>query len=132
MTPLIRYNPPGVMPPVGPYTHGIGIPANARWLYVSGQVGADAAGATPADIAAQSELAWRNLTAVLAAAGMLAADLVKVTTFLLRPEDLPVYAGIRKRYLAGSEPAMTLLFVSALARPEWLVEVEAIAARAER
>ena len=74
------------------------------------------------------EAAWSNVLAVLAAAGMSAGDLVKVTAFLTRPEDTPLYRQVRERMLEGAEPASTLLIVQALASPEWLVEIEAVAA----
>jgi enamine deaminase RidA (YjgF/YER057c/UK114 family) len=77
---------------------------------------------------AQIEQAWRNLLAVLESAGMGPHDLVKVTTFLIDRSHLQASRQIRDRMLQGAEPASTLLIVSGLARAEWLVEIEAIAA----
>ena len=74
------------------------------------------------------ETAWSNVLAVLAAAGMGPRDLVKVTVFLTRPEDTPLYRQVRERMLEGAEPASTLLIVQGLASPDWLVEIEAVAA----
>jgi enamine deaminase RidA (YjgF/YER057c/UK114 family) len=68
-----RHNPSTVAPPFGAYSHAIEVPPGARWLYVSGQVGVQPDGTLGADAAAQIEWAFRNLVAVLEAAGMGAA-----------------------------------------------------------
>jgi len=72
---------------------------------------------------------WQNILAVLAEGGMGVQDLVKVTSFLTRKEDYAKFGPVRARYLGEHRPASTLLVVSALARPEFLVEVEAVAAK---
>ena len=54
--------------------------------------------------------------------------LAKIAIYLIREQDLPVFREIRDRYLDGHRPASTLLFISALARPDWLIEIEAVAA----
>jgi enamine deaminase RidA (YjgF/YER057c/UK114 family) len=124
---LLRLNPEGIAPPVGLYSQGIVAPAQGRWLHVAGQVGLRPDGTVPPDFAGQADAAWQNLMAVLQAAGMGAANLVKVTTFLTSASDLPQFAPVRARFLGDARPASTLLVVQALARPEWLVEVEAVA-----
>jgi enamine deaminase RidA (YjgF/YER057c/UK114 family) len=125
---LKAYNPETVAPPFSRYSHGIDVPASARWLYVSGQVGVAPDGTVRPGAEAQIEQAWRNLLAVLKAAGMGPRDLVKVTTFLTDRAHLQASREIRDRMLQGAEPASTLLIVSGLARAEWLVEIEATAA----
>ncbi len=57
-------------------------------------------------------------------------DLVKVTQYLLRAEDIRPYAAVRSRFLGSARPASMLLIVPALVRPEFLLEVEAVAAKA--
>ena len=79
---------------------------------------------------AQMETAFQNILAILGSAGMGPHDLVKVTVFLTRSEDIGLYRQVRDRMLAGATPASTLLVISALANPDWLVEIEAIAAAA--
>ncbi len=64
---------------------------------------------------------------MLNAAGMELRDIVKMTAFLLDPADFPVYAKTRTEMFAGHKPASTLVYVSGLARPEWRVEIEAVA-----
>ncbi len=126
------HNPDTVHAPVGAYSHAVEVPPDARWLYISGQVALTPDGRIPEDFAAQCELAWTNLFNVLKSAGMGAGDLVKLTVFMLRPEDLPAFREIRDRFLQGRHPATPLVFVRGLARPKWLIEIEGIAAAAGR
>ena len=56
-------------------------------------------------------------------------DLVKVTHYLLRASDIPAYVTVRARFLGDSRPASMLLVIPELVRPEFLVEIEAYAAR---
>jgi enamine deaminase RidA (YjgF/YER057c/UK114 family) len=128
--PLQRVNPQDVAPPLGAYSQGVVAPAQGRWLYVAGQVGIRPDGTVPQGFEAQVDQAWRNVVAVLAAADMRPDDLVKITTFVIDPAHLPLMAPIRARYLGEARPASTLVVAAALARPEWLVEVEAVACRA--
>jgi 2-iminobutanoate/2-iminopropanoate deaminase len=123
------HNPGNVAAPTGPFSHGVEVPAGARWLYISGQVGLAPDGKAPADLEGQANQCWRNIKAVLAAAGMSVQDLVKCTHFLTRAEDVAAYGKIRASHLGEARPASTLLVISALARPGLLVEVEAIAAK---
>lgn len=119
----------GVAPPLGHYSHAVEAPAAARWVYVSGQLGIRP-DATPGDgITEQAELAWGNVQAVLEASGMGLDDLVKVTTYLTRAEDLGAVREVRDRVLGARRPASTLVVVSALVQPHWHVEIEAVAAR---
>jgi Putative translation initiation inhibitor, yjgF family len=78
---------------------------------------------------AQARRAWANLIAVLEAGGMERGDLVKVNVLLTRASDVPASRGIRDEALQGAAPASTLLVISALAHPDLLFEVEAVAAR---
>ena len=124
----VTYNPAAVPPPFSRYSQAVEAPAGARWLHVSGQVGVLPDGTMAEGAAAQMEAAWRNVLAVLEAAGMGPGDLVKVTAFLTRPEDTGLYRQVRDRLLEGAEPASTLIVVAALAHPDWMVEIEAVAA----
>ena len=123
------YNPTTIVPPFSKYSQGAEGPVNARWLYVAGQVGVDPDGTILEGSAAQIERAWRNLFGVLEAAGMGIEHLVKVTTFITRPEDVALNRQIRDRMLNGHQPAVTMVTVAALSHPGWLVEVEGVAAK---
>jgi 2-iminobutanoate/2-iminopropanoate deaminase len=122
------HNPSGMAPGIG-YSHGIELPPQARLLYIAGQLGVTGDGKFAAGIAGQAEQAWRNLGTVLQAAGMGYENLIKVTHFLVRREDIAAYREVRAKFLGKHAPASTLLVISALARPEALIEVEAVAAK---
>ena len=124
------HNPKSVAAPIGTYSHGIETPPDARWLHVAGQIGVRPDGSVPGTIEEQTEVVWQNILAVLADAGMGIGDVVKITSFLTRFENFPKFAQVRAKYLGSHRPASTLLVISSLARPEFLVEVEAIAAKA--
>ena len=123
------HNPAGIAPPFSCYSHGASVSANARWLFVSGQVGATSDGFVPDDAEQQIVLAWDNVLAVLGDAGMGVADLVKVDGFITSPELVPLFRKERERRFAGHAAATTLVIVAGLAEPQLLVEIQAIAAR---
>ena len=123
-------NPKVAPPPFSRYSQTVAAPANFRWLHISGQVGCDRRHRIAEGFEAQAELAWANVLACLKADAMGVGDLVKVNVFLTRAADVPASRIVRDRMLAGAEPASTLLVVSALANPEWLIEVDGIAAKA--
>jgi enamine deaminase RidA (YjgF/YER057c/UK114 family) len=125
---LKRHNPPTVAPPFSRYSHGVEAPAQARWLVISGQVGVSPEGEVQNGARAQIEQAWRNLLNVLQAGDMGPHDLVKVTIFLVDRAHLQTLRDIRDAMLQGAAPASTLIYVAGLANPDWLVEIEAIAA----
>lgn len=122
-------NPDTIAAPVGPYSHGVLAPATGDWLHVSGQIGVLQDGTLASGFAAQAHAAWSNLVAILESAGMDVAHLVKVTTFLVNAADLKDLGPVRGGFLGSARPASTLLVVAALARPEWLIEIEAVAHR---
>lgn len=101
-------------------------------IYLRGQIGQDldtAANVGVGDVAAQTEQAMGNIAMLLDEAGATLDDIVKVTVYLVDPRYRePVYRVIG-RWLKGVHPVSTGLVVSALARPEWLVEVDAVAVR---
>lgn len=111
------------------YSHAVETPAGKRLLFVSGQIGIAPDGAMRTSFLEQCEQAMDNVEALLADAAMAKADIVKVTYFLTRAGDQPELGEIRRRRWVGAEPpAVTTIVVSALARPELLVEIEVIAA----
>ena len=105
----------------------------ARTIYTAGQVSIDQSGALivgAGDVAAQTVQAMRNVGVALAAAGATYADIVKITTYVVdyTPEHRAVVGAARAPFFAkGAPPASTLVGVSALALPGWLVEIEAVA-----
>lgn len=111
----------------GIYAHGVETRAGARMLHVSGQVGEKPGGALPVDFRGQCEQALANVVSVLSAAGMELADIVKMTFYLTRREDMDTLVEVRKEILDGVRPAVTTLFVAGLVSPEWLVEIDVVA-----
>jgi enamine deaminase RidA (YjgF/YER057c/UK114 family) len=130
MTSTTRHNPTAIAPPLGAYSNGVSAPAGGRWLYVAGQVGVAPDGSLPSSIAAQAEQAWCNVEAVLSDAGMGIDDVVRFTHYLVDADDVAAYGAVRAAHLGAARPASTLLIVAALARPEWRVEIDAVAWRA--
>ncbi len=122
-------NPEGVFPPFRQYVHSINVPANCRWLSVAGQIGVLPDGTVPDGITAQTEAAWDNTVKILRANGMDVENIVKVVQYLTRVEDRDEHFKVRDRFLGDHHPTSTLLFVSALAQPEFVVEVEISAAK---
>lgn len=124
-----RKDPDTVRPPGGNYTHSVEIDPGARYLFVAGQTGVALDGSVPEGIEAQAAIALDNVVKVLAASGYNLDDVVFMKSFLTRREDRDGYQQARKAIWGDIKPASTFLLVSGLARPEFLVEVEVIAAR---
>jgi enamine deaminase RidA (YjgF/YER057c/UK114 family) len=113
------------------YSH-VAVASGARTIYIAGQVSIDETGAVvgKGDLAAQTEQVMRNLERCLAAAGATFEHVVKITTFVVdyTPEVRPTIGKARAPFFADRPPpASTLVGVSALAAPEWMIEIEAIA-----
>jgi 2-iminobutanoate/2-iminopropanoate deaminase len=130
---MVRHNPEAVWPVPESfrsiYAHGVELRSNARLLFVSGQIGIAPDGSLAPDFAAQCEVAMTNVEAMLAAAAMTHTNIVKLVFYLTRAVDLPTLGELRrKRWASSTPPAVTTLVVSALARPELLVEIDATAA----
>jgi 2-iminobutanoate/2-iminopropanoate deaminase len=119
----------GVARQIGSYSDAVEIAPNSRWLFTAGTPGLALDGSLPSDITGQAELAWTHIVSVLERAGMTVKDLVKVTHYLLRTEDIPAYVKVRSKFMGDSRPASMLLMVPGLVRPEFLLEIEAYAAR---
>lgn len=112
------------------FSHGKLIPAGAQWLITAGQTGVNRDGVIGKDIEQQADWAMKNLYAVIVEGGMDSEDVVKMTIYYLDPSHLQIIVAARNRYFGEDfRPASTAVGVSALARPEYLVEVEAIAAK---
>jgi enamine deaminase RidA (YjgF/YER057c/UK114 family) len=127
---MIRsFNPKSVAPPSATYTHVYDIPANARLVILSGQIGTKPDGTVPPSIEEQADCVWTNISNCIKEAGLEMRDIVKVTTYVTKPEYFEKVRLPRARLLGEHKPASTSLCVLALARPEMLVEVEVIAAK---
>jgi enamine deaminase RidA (YjgF/YER057c/UK114 family) len=98
-------------------------------LFIAGQTAVDASGQVvgKGDIARQSEQVFSNLLAVLEAAGGSLENLVMTTTYLTDIGYRAAFGEVRARYYGREVPASTLVVVTSLANPEFLVEVDGIA-----
>ena len=122
--------PDTVAAPFGAYAHGVVVPAGRRLVVTSGQLGLAADDTVPGDAGAQAAICLANIGAILAAAGGGPSDVVRLNAYVTRREDFAPYMAARDAWLAGSQhlPASTLMIVGGFTRPQFLVEVEALAA----
>jgi enamine deaminase RidA (YjgF/YER057c/UK114 family) len=124
---------PATLPPPAGYSH-IAKVTKGTLVYIAGQVSSDASGKLigEGNFEAQVEQVFKNLNLALDAAGATMSDIVKMNIYLVAevgPDDVPKLRAIRDRHVnTAKPPASTLVVVSRLARPGWLVEIEAVAA----
>jgi 2-iminobutanoate/2-iminopropanoate deaminase len=124
---MIKHNPDSIGRPLGAYAHGIEIPGGQRLLYISGQLGYAPDGTLPSTFEGQADRAWQNIREILKSAGMNFSDIVKIGTFVVRPDDYEKARVVRARYLGDHRPASTTVVTSGLGDPKHLIEVEAVA-----
>ncbi len=125
-------SPPSIRPPFARYSHGIAVPAGHRLVFTSGQLGIGPDEKIPGGSEAQAELCFANIAAILAEDGMSLADVVHLNAYVTAREHMAGYMRSRDRQFPGTPPSSTLVIVSGFTRPEFVVEIEAIAAAAER
>jgi 2-iminobutanoate/2-iminopropanoate deaminase len=99
-------------------------------LYISGQVARDTDGNVigTGDMRTQARQVFQNLRQVLQAAGGDLSNLMKITTYITKIEDFPALAEVRSEVFQGELPASTLIVVKSLFHPDFLIEVEGMAA----
>ncbi len=123
---LRKFNPEGAL--ASPfYSHGVVATGPGRTLYVSGQVGSLPDGSVADGMGPQTLAAIANLKGVLAGAGMTIDDIAKLTIYLTDESLMGDFQAAGAGLLASPPPAITLLFVKALASPALLIEIEAVA-----
>lgn len=124
---ITAHNPSTVRAPNG-YSHSIIVQGAERRVVISGQVGMAPDGEVPATGEGQIAQAFANLRAVLEANGLSRENVVKTTVFLTDRALLSAYRSARGAFFSEHAPASTLLFISGLADPRFMVEIEAEAA----
>jgi len=117
----------GVYAATADYVHALEVQNPARLLYVSGTMGLDAAGAPGKTLAQQLDLIWSNLRTILASADMTVDNIVRVTSYLRDADYAQANQDARIAALAGRVVPTTAIVVQTL-DPQWLVEVEIVAA----
>ena len=126
-------NPPSAPPPAGMYSHVARV-APGELAFIAGQVAVDAKG-TPVgvgDLAAQVEAVFANLGGILKDLGTDFESVVQFTTYLTAADNIPIWMTARsalfpKLFPGGKCPPNTLLVIDRLVKPEFLLEIEAIA-----
>ncbi|MGB3581399.1 MAG: RidA family protein [Roseiarcus sp.] len=125
-----RFNPDTIHPPFAKYAHAVEVEAGARMVFCSGQLGIGRDGVIPDDVEAQARLCFRAIQAVLGEAAMSLGDLVRLNAYVVSAQYLGGYMKVRDEFVGNPPPASTLVVVQGFARPEFKVEIEAVAARA--
>lgn len=125
-----RLKPEDIHPPFARYAHGVEIPQGNRLVFCSGQLGITREGVIPEGVEAQARLCFEAIAAILREAGMRLGDVVRINAFVAGAEYLAGYMKVRDEFIGNPPPASTLIIVQGFARPEFKVEVEAIAAQA--
>jgi reactive intermediate/imine deaminase len=125
---LRHINPPALSTPTG-YTHVV-VPQRGRLVFIAGQVAADKTGAIvgKGDFKAQAKQVFENLKAAVEAAGGTMADVAKTNVYVTDVSQIAAFREVRQQYFTSTLPASTFVQVVALARPEFLLEIEAIVA----
>ena len=121
-------SPVSIHPPFSSYSNGVEVPAGQRLIFCSGQLGISKDGSIPPDAASQTALCFDNIAAILAETGLGLEHVVRINAYVSAREHLRPYMDVRNGRFSAPLPASTLMIVSGFARPEFLVEIEAIAA----
>ena len=125
-----RYDIPGVNPTGGRYSHVGEVNKGGQMFHLAGQTAGRPDGNVATDIRGQAEQVYKNIEGVLKGCGMTFDNIVKTTTYLVNPDDIPGWREAQNKALGSKVvPASTLLIISRLARPEYLIEVEVVAAK---
>lgn len=124
------HTPSGIRPPFARYSHALEAPVGYALLALSGQLGIGADDQVPAGAGEQADLCFENIDAILAEAGADRSAIVRVNAYVTGREHLSPYMEARDRYLGNvtPPPASTLMIVTGFARPEFVVEIEVLAA----
>jgi 2-iminobutanoate/2-iminopropanoate deaminase len=117
--------------PVAKFAHAVEVPPGARLLFTSGLTGVALDGKLREGCEAQAVQAWENLLEVLRGADMGAEDIVRMTTYCVNAEDNAIARRVRTEFIPGYDKASTFLVVAALASPDCLFEIEAVAAKVD-
>lgn len=120
--------PAGLAAPAAAYSLAVVVEQPSRWLHTSGIVPTRPDGSIADTIGEQAEEVWRSLGVLLAEAGMQVTDIVGYTTYAVQGQPLADVMAARDRALQGHPACSTLIVVPQLARPEWLVEIQVVAA----
>jgi 2-iminobutanoate/2-iminopropanoate deaminase len=117
----------GIYAATDDYVHALEVKGISRQLFVSGTMGLDANGQAPKSLDEQLILVWSNIKRILAEAQMTTDNIVRVTSYLTKPEFAQKNQDARLNALGNRRAPTTAIVVETLT-PEWLIEIEIIAA----
>ncbi len=119
-------NPSGVHKPVSHYSHAVKV---GDLVWITGQIAIDKDGNVvgKGDCVAQTHQVYQNLRIVLNGIGSGMDKIVKLNTYVVNVEDVEKIRDIKSQYIEKDPPASTLVVVKALAYPDLLIEMEAVA-----
>lgn len=122
--------PETIRPPFARYAHGVEIPAGWRLVQTSGQLGVRADDSIPEDAYSQAVICFESIAQILRECGMTCHDVAHVSAYVTDRAHMAGYMRARDEFMKDvvRPPASTLLIVSGFTRPEFKVEVEALAA----
>ena len=123
--------PARIRAPFARYSHAVEIPAGARLLLCSGQLGISAGDQVPESAEQQAIICFEAIGACLAEARMSFADIVRLNAYVTDRAHMAPYMAVRDRYVGSPPPASTLMIVTGFTRVEFKVEVEALAAKVD-
>lgn len=125
---LIPHNPTvGIYPASGDYVHAMEVRGAGRLLFVAGTMGLDPQGAAGKTLDEQLRLIWDNIRTILGSAGMTTDNIVRLTSYLRDGAYAEANAAARVAAL-GTRRVPTTAIIAETLSPEWLVEIEVIAA----
>ena len=128
MAKLEKYCAPGVFDPPG-YSQAMKITGAQTILYLAGQVAYDKDGSVAhrGDFKGQARQVFDSIKKLVEAGGGTLANVVKINTYVTDVRNRAEYRAVREEFFGSKGPASTMVQVSALAHPDYLIEVEAVA-----
>jgi len=128
--PMRELQPESIAKPFARYAHGVEVPAGARLVFTSGQLGLTADGRIPSSEEEQANICFANIDAILGEAGATRHDVVRINAYVTDRAHMAGYMAARDAWLADVDrlPASTLVIVGGFTRKDFRVEVEVIAA----
>ncbi|MGI9389705.1 MAG: RidA family protein [Boseongicola sp.] len=123
-------NPRSIAPPLARYAHGVLVPDGAQLICTSGQLGMTRDGTVPDGVRDQAEICFANIDEILSDGGSDRSNVIRVNAYVTDRGHMTEYMEARDKWLEGIRrlPASTLMIVSGFTRPEFLVEIEVLAA----
>jgi len=117
----------GIARQIGHYADAVRVPADHDQILVSGTPGLAPDGSLPGDMTGQATQAWQNIQTTLSQVGASLSDIVSVRQWLTSAEDIRAYVEVRNKFITHKSAAL-LGVIPGLVRPDFLVEIEVVAA----